>query len=30
LSVDYALIDWLTRLAPTLAVKLLARMPTPF
>lgn len=30
LSVDYALIDWITRLAPTLAVKLFARMPTPF
>jgi short-subunit dehydrogenase len=30
LSVDYALIDWVTRLAPTLALKLLARAPTPF
>ncbi len=30
LSVDYALIDWITRLAPTLALKLFARLPTPF
>jgi hypothetical protein len=30
LSVDYALIDWITRLAPSLAVKLFARVPLPF
>jgi len=30
LSVDYAMIDWMTRLAPTIAVKLFARLPTPF
>ena len=30
LSRDYALIDWITRAAPTLALKLLARLPVPF
>jgi short-subunit dehydrogenase len=30
LSVDYALIDWITRLAPSLALKLFARVPLPF